>query len=102
LRSWITTEVADASGPFVNRSGKIFRREPLSVPNPLSMRPVLAEKAVEGASVIEDSKVFKSIFRTITMGIMGISSTHPARTDPICYAIGWETIIIPTDISLFS
>jgi hypothetical protein len=65
------------------------------------MHPVLAEKAVEGASVVEDRKVFKPVFRTIGMGITGISSTCSTRTDPIRTTIGWEAIIIPTDISLF-
>jgi hypothetical protein len=102
LGSGITTKVANATGAFVNGLGQLFGCKPLSLPNPFSMRPVLAEETVEGAPVIEDGKVFKSIFRTISIGILGISSTGSARTNPICYTIGWETIIIPADISLFS
>jgi hypothetical protein len=102
LRSGITTKVADAAGAVIDSLGQLFRYEPLFVPNPFSMRPVLAEKTVEGASVVEHGKVFKSIFRTVGVGILGISSTRSTRTDPIGYAIGWEPIIIPTYISLFS
>jgi hypothetical protein len=101
LRSRITTKVADATGAFINSLGQFFRCEPLFVPNPFSMRPVLAEKTVEGASVIEHGKVFKPIFRTISIGILGISGTRSTRTDPIRYTIGWEPIIIPTYISPF-
>jgi hypothetical protein len=64
------------------------------------MRPVLAKKTVEGASVIKDGKVFEPVFWTISMGIAGISGTCSTRTDPIRYTIGWEAIIIPTDIPL--
>jgi hypothetical protein len=63
------------------------------------MRPVLAEKTVKGASMVEDGEVIESIFRTVTMSIFGISSTRSTRADPICYTIGWKAIIIPTDIS---
>jgi hypothetical protein len=64
------------------------------------MRPVLAEKTVKGASVVEDGEVFEPVFRTGGMGIFGISSTCSTRADPIRYTIGWKAIIIPTDISL--
>ena len=100
LRSGITTKVADAAGAVIDSLGQLFRCDPLFVPNPFSMRPVLAEKTVERASVVEHSKIFKPIFWTIGMGILGISGTGSTRADPIRYAIGWEPIIIPTDISL--
>jgi hypothetical protein len=63
------------------------------------MRPVLAKKTVKRASVVEHGKIFKPIFWAIGMGILRISGTGSTRADPICYAIGWEPIIIPTDIS---
>ncbi len=102
MRSGITTKVADATGAVIDSLGQLLRCEPLSVPNPFPMGPVLAEKTVEGASVVEHGKVFKSIFRTVGMGILGISNTSSPRTDPIGYTIGWKPIIIPTYISLFS
>jgi hypothetical protein len=101
LRCGITPKVADATGAFINGLGQLFRCKPLSIPNPFSMRPVLAEKTVERASVVEHSKIFKPVFRTVGMGILGISGTGSTRTDPIRYTIGWEPIIIPTDISFF-
>jgi hypothetical protein len=101
LRSWITTKVADATGAPINGLGQIFRCKPLSIPHPFSMRPVLAEKTVERASVIEHGKILKPIFWTVGISILGISSAGSTRADPIRYTIGWELIIIPTDISLF-
>jgi hypothetical protein len=100
LRSGITTKVADATGAVIDSLGQLLWCESLSVPNPFPMGPVLAEKTVERASVVEHSKIFKPIFWTIGMGILGISGTGSTRADPIRYAIGWEPIIIPTDISL--
>jgi hypothetical protein len=100
LRSWIATEVADATGAFINGLGQIFWWEPLFIPDPVSMRPILAEKTVKGTSMVEDGEVFKPIFRTVDMGIFGISSTRSTRADPIRYTIGWKAIIIPTNISL--
>jgi len=101
LRSGITPKIADATGAFINRLGQFFGCKPLSVPNPFSLCPVLAEKTIKRAPVVKHGKVFKSIFWPILIGILGISGTRSARTDPIGYTIGWKPIIIPTDISLF-
>jgi len=66
------------------------------------MRPVLAEKTVKRTSMIEDCKAFKPVFWASTIGIARISRAGPSWTDPIGYTIGWEPIIIPTDVSLTS
>jgi hypothetical protein len=99
LRGGITPKIADATGTVIDGLGQFFWTDPLSVPNLLSMCPVLTEKTVKGTSMIEDGKVFKPIFRTIGSGIPGKSGTGPTRTDPIPYTIGWQPVIIPVHIS---
>jgi hypothetical protein len=64
------------------------------------MCPILAEKTVERTAMIEDCEVFKPVFWASTIGIVRISSAGSSWTDPIGYTIGWEPIIIPTDVSL--
>jgi hypothetical protein len=64
------------------------------------VRPILAEKAVKGASVIKNRKILKTIFWTGAIGKLWIPSARSTWTDPIGHTIGGESIIIPTDISL--
>ncbi|MBA7698066.1 hypothetical protein ES703_106740 [subsurface metagenome] len=45
--------------------------------------PVLAEKAIEGAGLVENSQVFVAIFRSLGVGEAGIASPGATRTDPI-------------------
>jgi hypothetical protein len=99
LWSGIPTEVTDAAGLGIHSLGQFLRANPLFVPNPLPMRPVLTIKAVKRAAVIEDRKVFKTKFRARTVGIGGIPRSCSARADPICHTIGRKPIIIPADIA---
>jgi len=100
LWSGISSEVTDATRTRINRFSQFFWVNSLAVPNPLSMCPVLAEKAVKGTSVIENGKILKTILWTWTVRKSWISSTRSPRADPIGYTIGGQSIIIPTDISL--
>ena len=99
LRSGIPTEVTDAAGLGIHSLGQFLRANPLFVPNPLPMRPVLTKQAVKRTAVIEDGKVSKTKFRTRTVSIGGIPRSCSARADPIGHTIGRKPIIIPADIA---
>jgi len=99
LWSGVPTEVADATGALINRLGKIFRGNPFCIPHPFSVCPILTEKAIEGATVIENGEILKSIFRAIGIGEFWIACARPSRTDPIGHTIRGEAVIIPVHIS---
>jgi len=99
LWSRIPTEVTDTTGLGIHSLGQLLRTNPLSVPNPLPMRPVLTEQTVKRAAVIEDGKVFKTKFRARTVSIGGIPRSCSARADPISHTIGRKPVVIPTDIA---
>jgi hypothetical protein len=99
LWSGISSEVADATGMAIDGSAQFFRTDPFSIPNPLSMCPVLAEKTIKRASVIENGEVLKAIFWTGAVSKFWIPGTGSTWTDPIGYTIGGQSIIIPTGIS---
>jgi hypothetical protein len=101
LWSGIPAKIADTTGAVVDCLGKLNRGDPLPIPNPFSVCPILTEKTVEGAPVVKDGQVFESIFRTRGISILRIAGTCPARADPIRYTIGWKPVIIPARISLF-
>ncbi len=61
--------------------------------------PVLAEQAVKGAGLIEDSQVLVAIFGSLRIGKPRVTSSRSARTNPIGYAVGRQGIIVPTDIA---
>jgi len=65
------------------------------------MCPILAEETIKGASMIKDGQVLISIFRIWSISKLRIAGTCPAWTDPICYAVGGEPVIIPTYIPVF-
>jgi hypothetical protein len=62
--------------------------------------PVLAEQAVKRASLIEYSQVLIAVFRSPGIGELRISGSCATRADPIGYAVGRQSIIIPADITL--
>ena len=99
LRSGIPTEVTDATGLGIHSLGQFLRANPLFVPNPLPMRPVLTKQAVKRAAVIEDGKVLETKFRTRTVSIGGIPRSCSTRADPIGHTVGRQPIIIPADIA---
>jgi hypothetical protein len=100
LWTGIPSKVTNAARAAINRVGQFFRAEPLSIPNPFSVRPVLAEKTVKGASMIKNRKILKPIFWTGAVGKLWIPNTRSTWTDPIGDTISGKSIIIPTDISL--
>jgi hypothetical protein len=73
LRSGVSSKVADATGALIHGSGQLFRTDPLSIPNPFPVGPVLTKEAIKGASVIKNGKVFKPIFWTRSMSESGVS-----------------------------
>jgi hypothetical protein len=83
-----------------DRLSQFFRADPLSIPNPFPVCPVLTEKTVKGAAVIENRKVSKPVFWTGAVSERWISSTRSPWTDPIGNTIGRQAIIIPADVSL--
>ena len=99
LRSGIPPEVTDATGLGIHSLGQFLRANPIFVPNPLPMRPVLTKQAVKRTAVIEDGKVSKTKFRTRAVRIGRIPRSCSARADPIGHTISRKPIIIPADIA---
>jgi hypothetical protein len=95
----ISSEVTDATGSAIDGFDHLFRGNPLFVPNPFSVRPVLAEKTVKRTSMIENGKILKAVFWTRAIRIGWISRTRSPRTDPIGHAVGGESIVVPTGVS---
>jgi hypothetical protein len=100
LRSGIPTKVTDATGLGIHRLGQFLRANPLFVPNPFPVRPVLTEEAVKRAPMIEDGKVFITKFRTGAVCVIRIPRPYSTRADPISHTVGRKPIVIPTDIAL--
>jgi hypothetical protein len=100
LGSGVPAEVTNATGLGIHSLGQFLRANPLFVPNPLPVRPVLTKKAVKRAAVIEDGKVFKTKLRARPVGIGGIPRACSARADPIGHTICRKPIIVPADIAL--
>jgi len=62
--------------------------------------PVLAEKAIKGTGLIEDSQILVTILSALGVGKLRVTNPGPAGTDPISHTVGRQGIIIPTDIAL--
>jgi len=102
LGAGVTAKVADASGSFVRLVGKQGSAYPGLLHYRQAVVPVLAEQAIEGAGLIEDSQVFIAIFRPIPIGEIGVTDPAPAGANPISDAIGGQGVMIPANIALFS
>jgi hypothetical protein len=100
LRSRIPSKIADTTGTVIDGLGKFLGSNPLLIPNPLPVCPILAEKTVKGAPVIKHSEVFIPMFWIPCICEMRIARTRATGTDPIGYAIRGKPIIIPAHISL--
>jgi len=61
--------------------------------------PVLAEQAIKGAGLIKDSQVLISTLSSSGIGKLRVTSPGSTGTDPISYAVGGQSIIVPTDIA---
>ena len=95
----ISSKIADASGVWIDRLGKLRRTHPSSPFEAFPMGPILAEEAVKGAPVIKDRKVFEPIFRTRSAGEPWKPRTRSSRTDPVRHTVGGQRIVIPTESS---
>jgi hypothetical protein len=100
LRGGVPPKIADTTGTVIDGLGKFLGSDPLLIPNPFPVCPILAEKTVKGASVIKHSKVFVPIFWVPCICEMRIAGTRATGTDPIGYTIRGKPIIIPAHIPL--
>jgi hypothetical protein len=57
--------------------------------------PVLTEKAVQAAAVVENSQVFVAIFWPFIVRVIRESTTGSSSADPVGNTIGGQGIIIP-------
>jgi len=64
--------------------------------------PVLAEQAIKGAGLIEYSQVLITIFSSPRIGELRVASPGSTGTDPVSYAVGRQSIIVPADIAPLS
>jgi len=62
--------------------------------------PILAEEAIEGTGLVENSQVFVAVLGSLSISKMGVAGPRPPGADPIGDAVGGQGIIIPADISL--
>jgi len=100
LGTRVSAEVADAGGPVVNR-GRNFSSPDLPFRKGLSLEmKILAVKAIEGASLIEDSEVPVAVFGALCHGIPGVPAAGAPRTDEIADAIRRQGVMIHGEVSL--
>ncbi|GAF95795.1 unnamed protein product, partial [marine sediment metagenome] len=57
--------------------------------------PILAEKAIQRAGLIEDSQVIVALFRPLGVGEIRIAGGAGGRADPVGHAVGRQRIVIP-------
>jgi hypothetical protein len=62
--------------------------------------PILAEEAIEGTGLVENSQVLVAIFRSLSISKIGVTCPYPPGADPIGYAVGGQRVIIPTSVPL--
>ena len=60
---------------------------------------VLAIKAVEGACVIEHCQVLVSVFRTVCVGVTGISAARARGADKSSHTVGWKRVVVVGEVS---
>jgi hypothetical protein len=62
--------------------------------------PVLAKKAIEGTSLVENGQVFIAILRSIGIGKLRIADSRPTGANPICHAISGQRVIVPAYVGI--
>jgi len=95
LRRGISAEIADTGRPVIHGLGELTGVLFMGCGRyPLEMI-ILTEKAIEGAGLIENSKVGISNLRPLTVGIIRITGFGSSRTDPIGHTVRGQGIVIP-------
>jgi len=100
LGGGITAEITDTGGlgvcvvdngvwPMGDRFGGVIAK-----------MPVLAEKAVEGAGMDENSQVCISFFRAGSIGIVRIAGISSGRTDPVSHAVCGKGVVVEREIPI--
>jgi len=102
LRRGVTAEVTNTRGLFINLVGELRSLYPRLLACRQPVVPILAEEAIEGTGLVENSQVFVAIFRSLSISKIGITCPHSPGADPIGYAVGGQRVIIPTNVPLIS
>jgi hypothetical protein len=100
LRRRISSEVTYTGRHPVSCLSQLLRCMGSPVMQVFLVMPVLAEQAVECASMIENSQVFITIFRAPGIRKFRESSARAARTDPIGHTIRGQRVIVPGKVAL--
>jgi len=98
----VAAEVADTGGAVINSPGQVQGINPALSRRLVAIVPVLTEKAVEGAALIEDGQILVAAFGSWRIGKLRIAVPGAAGTDPVGHAVGGQGIIIPADIAFYS
>jgi hypothetical protein len=100
LRCGITTEIADACGLFIHRTGQ-FLCWYFGVRSGFCFVVIiLAVEAIKGAGMIEDGKVFVTIFGSFGEGVGWMTAPCPCWADKVPHTIGGKGIVIIGEIPL--
>ena len=95
LRRGVPSKIADARSPFVDSLRQFNRRPRLFFSDVFPVVPVLAEKTVEGAAVIENRQILVSVFSALRIGKAGKADAGPAGADPGANTVGRQGVVVP-------
>ena len=85
----VASEEADAARWPTCRASQLRSAMAMLTQMALLEVPVLAEKAIESASLVEDSQIVVAQFRPLGVGELRIAGSARAGADPVGQAVGW-------------
>ena len=93
---WVAAEKADARCALIHRR-RYLLNPIIPVRSLIPKMPVLAEKTVKIATLIEDGEVLVSEFRTVSVGEARIARSCAAGADPVGNTVGRKRIVVKRD-----
>lgn len=100
LNARIPAEVADASSAPFHPCRQGGRSHSLRSACCLPKVPVLTPQTIEGAGLVEDREVCKSVLGSRPIRPLGIPDSRPRRADPIRHAVRRQRIVVPAQVPL--
>ncbi len=93
----IPAKKTDAAYALIHGPGQVRRLLFRTAEGEIPVVVVLAEKAVERTTMVEDGQIEPTVLRFSFFGIDWISTPGSPRTDPVRHAVGRKGILVPRD-----
>ncbi len=95
LGGGVTSEVTNAGGMVIDRCSQFLRADSDIFGSHYTVMPVLAKKAIEGATVVKDCQILIAMFRTRGIGKIRVTGSGTPRANPVSDTIRGKRIIVP-------